>query len=45
MGIETNSESNHKYKKKYYAYDQGTNSRLDEIQVTVLNIKLSKIIL
>ena len=43
MGIETNNDSNHKYKKKYYAYDQGTNSRLDEIQAAVLNIKLSKI--
>ena len=32
MGIETNKDSNHKYKNKYYAYYQGTNSRLDEIQ-------------
>ena len=43
MGIETNKDSNHKYKNKYYAYYQGTNSRLDEIQAAILSIKLKKI--
>ena len=33
MGIEQN-------KKKYFAYEQGTNSRLDEIHASVLNFKL-----
>ena len=28
---------------RYYAHEQGTNSRLDELQASILNIKLSKI--
>jgi dTDP-3-amino-2,3,6-trideoxy-4-keto-D-glucose/dTDP-3-amino-3,4,6-trideoxy-alpha-D-glucose/dTDP-2,6-dideoxy-D-kanosamine transaminase len=43
MGIETNKDSKQTYKNLYYAYQQGTNSRLDEIQAAMLNIKLNKI--
>ena len=40
-GIET--EDNNKFKNLYYAQENGLNSRLDEIQATILNIKLKKI--
>jgi aminotransferase EvaB len=43
MGIETNQNSSLRYKNLYYAYEQGTNSRLDEVQAAILNIKLKKI--
>ncbi len=43
MGIETNKKNGKKYSELYYAYEQGTNSRLDEIQAAMLSIKLSKI--
>ena len=43
MGIETNKKNDKKYRDLYYAYEQGTNSRLDEIQAAMLSIKLSKI--
>ncbi len=39
-GIETTDKKN-KFFNKYYANDNGFNSRLDEIQSTILNIKLS----
>ena len=38
-GIETTDKKN-KFFNKYYANDNGFNSRLDEIQSTILNIKL-----
>jgi len=38
MGIELRKKNY-----QYYAHEQGTNSRLDELQASVLNIKLSKI--
>tara|TARA_X000001036_G_scaffold435964_1_gene478235 strand:+ start:658 stop:1782 length:1125 start_codon:yes stop_codon:yes gene_type:complete len=40
-GIETVQQSN--FKNKYYANENGINSRLDEIQATILNFKLKKI--
>jgi len=40
-GIETIENS--KFKNKYYANENGINSRLDEIQASILNFKLSKI--
>jgi aminotransferase EvaB len=40
-GIETGSPS--KFKNKYYANENGLNSRLDEIQASILNLKLKKI--
>lgn len=39
-GIET--IENNKFKNKYYANENGLNSRLDEIQATILNIKLKQ---
>ena len=41
-GIETENKNN-KYNNKYYANENGVNSRLDEIQATVLNYKLEKL--
>ncbi len=41
-GIETSDKKN-KYYNKYYANENGLNSRLDEIQSTILNIKLKKV--
>lgn len=40
-GIET--IANNKFKNKYYANENGFNSRLDEIQASILNIKLQKV--
>ena len=40
-GIET--IQNNKFKNKYYANENGINSRLDEIQAGILNFKLKKI--
>ena len=40
-GIET--EENNKFKNKYYSFENGINSRLDEIQASILNFKLKKI--
>lgn len=40
-GIET--EGNNKFKNLYYAQENGFNSRLDEIQSTILNLKLKKV--
>ena len=40
-GIET--ELNAKYKNQYYAYENGFNSRIDELQSSILNFKLKKI--
>ena len=39
-GIET--VENNKYKNQYYACENGLNSRLDEVQATILNFKLNK---
>ena len=41
-GIETIEKN--KYLNKYYANENGINSRLDEIQATILNFKLKKLI-
>jgi dTDP-4-amino-4,6-dideoxygalactose transaminase len=41
MGMETNIKSKNKFKKKYYAIEHGTNSRLDEVQASILNVKLN----
>ena len=38
-GIETLNPKN-KWYKKYYSNEHGTNSRLDEVQASILNIKL-----
>ena len=40
-GIETVQKT--KFKDKYYANENGLNSRLDEIQATILNLKLDKV--
>ena len=40
-GIETIQST--KYKNKYYANENGVNSRLDEIQASILNFKLNKV--
>lgn len=40
-GIETVSNNN--FKNKYYANENGFNSRLDEIQASILNFKLKKV--
>lgn len=39
-GIET--IENNKYKDKYYSFENGFNSRLDEVQASILNFKLKK---
>ena len=41
-GIELNDKKNN-FNNKYYSNEHGINSRLDEIQSTILNIKLSKV--
>jgi dTDP-3-amino-2,3,6-trideoxy-4-keto-D-glucose/dTDP-3-amino-3,4,6-trideoxy-alpha-D-glucose/dTDP-2,6-dideoxy-D-kanosamine transaminase len=41
MGMESNIKSKNKFNKKYYAIEHGTNSRLDEIQASILNVKLN----
>ena len=41
-GIETENKSN-KYYNKYYANENGMNSRLDEIQASILNIKIPRL--
>jgi len=41
-GIETNNKKN-KFNNKYYANEHGINSRMDEIQATILNLKLPKV--
>ena len=38
-GIEQNNNKN-KYNKKYYANEHGTNSRISEMQLSILNLKL-----
>jgi|TARA_B100001093_G_scaffold35913_1_gene30861 aminotransferase EvaB len=40
-GIET--VENRKYKNKYYSFENGYNSRLDEIQAAILNFKLKNV--
>ena len=40
-GIETIEKN--KYKNQYYACENGLNSRLDEVQATILNFKLNKV--
>ena len=40
-GIET--VENNKYKNKYYSFENGYNSRLDEVQASILNFKLKKV--
>ena len=41
MGMENNIRSKSKFNKKYYAVQHGTNSRLDEVQASILNVKLN----
>jgi len=41
-GIEQNNKKN-KYDNKYYANEHGTNSRISEIQSSILNLKLSHV--
>ena len=41
-GIETNNKKK-KYFNEYYSYENGLNSRLDEIQSSILNIKLKQV--
>ena len=41
-GIEQNNKKN-RFNNKYYAMEYGINSRLDEIQSSILNIKLPKV--
>ena len=43
MGMENNIKSRSRFNKKYYAIEHGTNSRLDEIQASILNVKLNYI--
>jgi len=43
MGIELNKNSKNKYVNKFYAQIHGTNSRLDELQAAILNLKLTRI--
>ena len=43
MGMENNIKSKSKFNKKYYAIEHGTNSRIDEIQASILNVKLNYI--
>jgi aminotransferase EvaB len=38
-GLETNNKKN-KWNKKYYSFESGINSRLNEIQSSILNIKI-----
>lgn len=38
-GLETNNKKN-KWNKKYYSFESGINSRLNEIQASILNIKI-----
>ena len=40
MGMESNKKSKNKYNKKYFALENGTNSRLDELQAAILNVKI-----
>ena len=41
-GIEQNDKKN-KYNNKYYANNHGTNSRISELQASILNVKLPKV--
>ncbi len=41
-GIETNDKSK-KFYNEYYSYENGLNSRIDEMQCSILNIKLKKV--
>ena len=41
MGMESNMRSRSTFNKKYYAVEHGTNSRLDEVQASILNVKLN----
>ncbi len=41
-GIETQNKKN-KYYNKYYSNEEGINSRMDEIQASILNFKLKKV--
>lgn len=38
-GLETNNKKN-KFNKKYYSFESGINSRLNEIQSSILNVKI-----
>ena len=40
MGMESNIRSKSKFNNKYYAVEHGTNSRLDEVQASILNVKI-----
>ena len=40
-GIEQNNKNN-KYFGKYYSNEPGINSRIDEVQLSILNIKIKK---
>ena len=40
MGMESNLQSKSRFNRKYYAVEHGTNSRLDEVQASILNVKL-----
>jgi len=41
MGMESNKRSKNKYNRKYFALEHGTNSRLDELQASILNVKIN----
>ena len=41
MGMESKKKSKNIFNKKYYALEHGTNSRLDEIQASILNVKFN----
>ena len=41
-GIEKLNKKN-KYNNKYYAFEDGLNSRLDEVQASILNLKITKL--